>query len=80
MYRRKKSRNRSGLIAPCEAGGWDISNLGAISLAKRIEGFPTLGRKSLRMIQYRGNSRIETIKEHIPGKGYACGFEGLIEW
>ena len=68
------------LIAPCEAGGWDISNLGAISLAKRIEGFPTLGRKSLRVIQYRGNSRIETIKEHIPGKGYACGFEGLIEY
>lgn len=68
------------LIAPCEAGGWDISNLGAILLAKRIDSFAALRRKSLRVIQYRGNSRIETIKEYIPGKGYACGFEGLIEY
>jgi len=68
------------LIAPCEAGGWDLSNLGAILLAKRIDSFSALRRKSIRVIQYRGNSRIETIKEHIPVKGYACGFEGLIEY
>ena len=68
------------LIAPCEAGGWDISNLGAILLAKRVDRFAALRRKSLRVIQYRGNNRIETIKEYTPVKGYACGFEGLIEY
>ena len=68
------------LIAPCEAGGWDISNLGAILLAKRIDSFAAIRRKSLRVILYRGNNRIETIKEYILGKGYACGFEGLIEY
>jgi len=68
------------LIAPCEAGGWDIFNLGAIVLAKRIDSFAALKRKSIRVIQYLGNSRIETIKENISLKGYACGFEGLIEY
>lgn len=68
------------LIAPCEAGGWDITNLGAILLARKIDSFSALRRKSIRVIQYRGNNRIETIKEYIPGKGYAGGFEGLIEY
>ena len=68
------------LISPCEAGGWDITNLGAILLARRIDSFSALRRKPIRVIQYRGNNRIETIKEYIPGKGYASGFEGLIEY
>ena len=68
------------LIAPCEAGGWDITNLGAILFAKRLDSFAVLKRKPMRVIQYRGNSRIETIKEQVAGKGYACGFEGLIDY
>lgn len=66
------------LIRPCEAGGWDITNLGAILFAKRLEDFQSLRRKAIRVIQYRGTSRVETIKEQMGGKGYACGFEGLI--
>ena len=68
------------LIAPCEAGGWDITNLGAILFAKHLDSFSTLKRKPMRVIQYRGNSRIDTIKEHVASKGYACGFEGLIDY
>lgn len=68
------------LIAPCEAGGWDITNLGAILLARRIDSISVLKRKPIRVIQYRGNNRIETIKEYISVKGYASGFEGLIEY
>ena len=33
----------------------------------------------MRIILYRGNSRIETIKEQMIDKGYASGFEGLID-
>ena len=32
----------------------------------------------MRVIQYRGTGRIETLKEQVGGKGYASGFEGLI--
>lgn len=66
------------LISPCEAGGWDITNLGAVLFAKRLDDFAVLKRKAMRVIQYRGKSRIETVKEQVGGKGYACGFEGLI--
>jgi len=66
------------LIRPCPAGGWDITNLGAILFAKRLTDFAALQRKALRMIQYRGAGRIATLKEQVGGKGYASGFEGLV--
>lgn len=68
------------LIKPSPAGGWDITNLGALLFAKRLSEFRTLRRKAMRVIQYRGKGRIETIKEQEGGKGYACGFEGLISY
>lgn len=66
------------LIVPCEAGGWRITNLGAVLFAKRLEDFPGLRRKAPRVIQYRGMSRVETLKEQVGTRGYASGFEGLI--
>jgi len=66
------------LIRPCEAGGWDIMNLGAILFAKELGSFRTLKRKAVRVIQYAGTGRIKTLKEQVGAKGYASGFEGLI--
>jgi len=67
-----------GLIRSCEAGGWSVTNLGAILFAKRLEDFSSLKRKAMRVIQYRGTNRVETIKEQNVSKGYASGFEGMI--
>jgi predicted HTH transcriptional regulator len=67
-----------GLVTMCPAGGFNITNLGAILIARSINEFPTLKRKALRVVQYKGISRIETQREQIGAKGYACGFEGLI--
>ena len=66
------------LIRPCDAGGWNITNLGAILFAKRLDAFHSLRRKAVRVIQYRGTGRTETLREQEGDKGYACGFEGLI--
>lgn len=66
------------LIRPCNAGGWNITNLGAILFAKRLDAFHSLRRKTMRVIQYRGTGRTETLREQEGAKGYACGFEGLI--
>jgi len=63
------------LISPSDSGGYDISNLGAILFAKNLESFDRLARKTLRIIVYRGESRVETIKEYEMKKGYAAGFE-----
>lgn len=70
--------SEDNLIQPCPAGGWDITNLGAILLAKRLADFPGLSRKAVRVIQYRDTSRVETLKEQQGAKGYAAGFEGLV--
>ncbi len=51
-------------------------NLGAILFAKRLQDFLTLGRKAVRLIHYKGSSKLETIRELTVNKGYALGFEG----
>jgi ATP-dependent DNA helicase RecG len=51
------------LIRPCDAGGWNITNLGAIVFAKRLDAFHTLRRKAVRVIQYRGMGRTEAVRE-----------------
>ncbi|HEU5340218.1 ATP-binding protein [Edaphobacter sp.] len=66
------------LINPNGAGKWDITNLGAVLFAKRLDDFGPLKRKAIRVIQYRGNSRVETLKEQDGHRGYGNGFEGLI--
>ena len=68
------------LISSGRAGGFDITNLGAILFARNLADFPHLKRKAVRVIQYRGTGRTETIREQEGGKGYACGFEGLIAY
>jgi len=72
--------SEENMIIKNDAGKWDISNLGAILFAKKLSDFKLLKRKSVRVIQYKGNSRIETIREQEGAKGYASGFEGLIEF
>lgn len=61
-------------------GSYDITNLGAILFAKDLNQFELLKRKSIRVIVYSGKNKLNTIREVIGNKGYAVGFEGLIEW
>lgn len=66
------------MIVKSQSGKWNITNFGAILFAKKLSDFASLGRKAMRVIQYKGNSHVETIKEQTGMKGYASGFEGLI--
>ena len=59
---------------------YDITNLGAILFASNLNAFEMLSRKAVRVIFYRGNDRIHAIKEQSGGKGYAVGFEGLVDY
>ena len=62
------------------AGSWDITNLGGILLAKNLERFKSLGRKAVRVVFYEGTGRLRTVREQVGRKGYAAGFEGLIDF
>ncbi len=68
------------MIAPCAAGGWDIQNLGAILFAKQLKSFKGLERKAVRLIIYKGRDRLQTVRELPGARGYAAGFEELIDY
>ncbi|MEI6757975.1 MAG: transcriptional regulator [Chlorobium sp.] len=69
---------KDNLVQNCDAGGWNITNLGAILFAKTFADFPMLRRKSFRVIHYRGTGRTSTLKEQEVTTGYASGFAALI--
>jgi ATP-dependent DNA helicase RecG len=68
------------LVTRDESNGFAITNLGAILFARRLDEFPTLHRKAVRVVQYPGKGRTETLREQEGAKGYANGFEGLIAY
>ena len=61
-------------------GKFSITNLGALLFAKNLNDFGLLARKAIRVIKYKGNSKIETERDLIDNKGYAAGFSNIIEW
>lgn len=67
------------MVVP-DGNGYYITNLGGIAAARRLEQFPGLARKRLRVVRYRGANKVETIDELLGQKGYAVGFEGLISY
>ena len=69
-----------GMIIKSVTGQYNITNVGAVLFAKKLSDFPSLERKAIRVILYRGNSRINSGKEIVGHKGYASGFGGLIEY
>ncbi len=80
---------REGILSALESdemiqkgnfGKWNITNIGAILFAKKLSDFKNLKRKAVRIIFYKGENKIETLKEQVWNKGYASGFEGLIEF
>ena len=60
--------------------GYAITNLGALLFAKNLKDFENVERKSVRVIIYKGKNKVETEREQMGVKGYAIGFEGLIDW
>jgi ATP-dependent DNA helicase RecG len=68
------------LIVPRTGDRFDITNLGGVLFAKNLREFDPLERKALRVIQYKGTNRVETLREQTGNKGYAVGFAGAIQF
>lgn len=80
--------NRAGILDRLEAeqlvvagktGGFDVTNLGGILFAKNLENLG-LARKGVRVVVYQGTNRVRTLREQAGNRGYASGFQGLIEF
>lgn len=80
--------NRAGVLDRFESekliqrqgGGWMITNLGAMLFAKKLDPFDRLARKAPRVIVYEGKNKLRTKSDKPGTKGYAVGFQGLVEF
>lgn len=80
--------NRAGVLERFEsekliessAGRWAITNLGAMLFAKRLDQFDTLARNAARVIVYEGKGKLKTKTDTVGKKGYAVGFQALVEF
>ncbi len=65
-----------------DKGSLTITNLGALMLAKRLTDFESVARKGVRLIVYDGISKqkVRAGKDTTEPKGYAVGFEGLVNY
>ena len=67
-------------IVKNQNGKLGITNLGAILFAKNINDFKNIKRKNIRVIQYDGKNKLNTIREDTGDKGYAVIFESIIKY
>lgn len=74
------------IIAPQSGNRFEITNIGAVLFASDLRRFDRLSRKAPRVVIYRGDNKVQTIKEHpdpasdVPRPGYAVCFEALLAW
>lgn len=69
-----------GLVKKVFHNSYDITNLGAVLFAKNLKDFPTVRRKSVRVVLYKGNTRVNRLKEQEGLFGYAISFENLLDY
>ena len=57
-----------------------VLNIGAILLARKLKQFPGVSRKATRVVVFDGESKMQTKSDITGDKGYAVGFEGLVDY
>lgn len=70
---------REGFVRRNDGGSWDVTNLGALSIAFDLGKFDGLARRAVRVIQYSGTSRTDEGKREweFPA-GYATSFDEIV--
>lgn len=63
-----------------DAGTWDITNMGALMIAKDLKKFESLHRRTVRVIWYKENSRLDAIREKEFCAGYAFSHEEIAQY
>lgn len=67
-------------IREMDNGNYEITNMGALLLAKDLNAFAHLRRKAVRVIKYKGNGKTNAIREQVFLKGYAIQFEDITDY
>ncbi len=67
-------------ICKNDAGNWDVTNFGALMIAKNLKKFDGLMRRGVRVIWYKNESRIEAFREKEFVRGYVFSHEEVIQY
>lgn len=59
--------------------GFTVRRLCGLLLAKRLTDFSDLARKAARVIVYKGTSKLDTRIDRVDPRGYAVGFQSLVD-
>jgi len=73
-------RLESERLIQVTGGEYVILNIAAILLAKNLGKFESVKRKAARVIVYAGDSKLQTLSDQVGDKGYAVGFQGLVQY
>jgi len=71
---------REKIISKNDDSTNSVTNLGVILFSKDLTKVSYLKRKAVRVIVYDGLDKTLTLKEKEGSRGYAVGFEGLIDY
>ena len=74
-----EAMHQDRLITRSDAGGWNITNLAAVSFARDLKVFESLRRKCLRVVKYDGVARFNNAREREFEPGYATAFQRIVE-
>lgn len=69
-----------GLVRDNLEGKFDITNLGAILLAKDVTKFPPIQGKAMRIVSYSGRDKSRSDLSREASMGYAAGFVNMMKW
>lgn len=69
-----------GFLREDMEGGYDVTNLGAILIARDVSLFPSIAGKSVRVIKYVGKDKRKSEREREGRRGYANGFKALLSF
>ena len=61
-------------------GTWNITNMGALLFAHDLRDFPALRHRYVILRRYNGTNNRNLLLEHIETRGYAVGFEDIVEF
>ena len=63
-----------------EGAKYDVLNIGALLFAKNLADFPSVKRKTVRIITYKGNTKEKREREQEYSLGYAVAFDTIINY
>jgi ATP-dependent DNA helicase RecG len=69
-----------GLLRDNMEGKFDVTNLGAILLAKDVSRFSSISGKAVRIVSYSGRDKSKSNSERGAMMGYAAGFANMMKW